>query len=155
MRRVIGLLAMMCVLAFAASASAAKPPLKIGLMTTFDAPTSVTFFAGWSGDKKSFYVQSNERDKQYFDLCRYDAGSLERALFYKNTGGFGQLVVSRDGRRVALVKARTNADNDISTPDTGAISPVMVRSSVVLPAPFRPVSAIRSGPRTMSSAWAP
>src|SRR5262249_39189655 len=37
----------------------------------------------------------------------------ERTLFYKNTAGFGQMDVSRDGRHIALVKTRTNSDNDI------------------------------------------
>ncbi len=70
-------------------------------------------FAGWSGDLKHFYVTSNERDKQFFDLYRYDADKYGRRLLFKNTGGFGQVEVSRDGRRVALLKTRTNTDNDI------------------------------------------
>jgi dipeptidyl aminopeptidase/acylaminoacyl peptidase len=70
-------------------------------------------FAGWSGDLKHFYVLTNERDKQYFDLYRYDADKYGRTLLFKNTGGFGQIEVSRDGRRVALLKTRTNTDNDL------------------------------------------
>src|SRR5262249_45915649 len=70
-------------------------------------------FGGWSGDLKSFYVLTNERDPKFFDCYRYDAGSCERMLFYKNTAGFGQMDVSRDGRHIALVKTRTNSDNDI------------------------------------------
>jgi prolyl oligopeptidase len=70
-------------------------------------------FAGWSGDLNAFYVLSNERDKQYFDLYRYDAAHYERQLLFKNTGGFGQIEVSRDGRHLALLKTRTNTDNDI------------------------------------------
>jgi dipeptidyl aminopeptidase/acylaminoacyl peptidase len=70
-------------------------------------------FAGWSGDLKSFYVITNERDKGFFDLYRYDAAGYERRLVFKNTGGFGQLEVSRDGQRVALLKTRSNTDNDL------------------------------------------
>jgi dipeptidyl aminopeptidase/acylaminoacyl peptidase len=70
-------------------------------------------FAGWSGDLKHFYVLTNERDKQYFDLYRYDADKYGCTLLFKNTGGFGQIEVSRDGRHVALLKTRTNTDNDL------------------------------------------
>jgi dipeptidyl aminopeptidase/acylaminoacyl peptidase len=70
-------------------------------------------FAGWSGDLKSFHVLTNERDKAFFDLYRYDAGNYGRNLVFKNTGGFGQIEISRDGRRVALLKTKSNADNDL------------------------------------------
>jgi dipeptidyl aminopeptidase/acylaminoacyl peptidase len=70
-------------------------------------------FVEWSGDLKHFYVDSNERDHQFFDLYRYDAASCERTLFFKNAGGFNPPAPSRDGRWVALVKSRTNSDNDI------------------------------------------
>lgn len=70
-------------------------------------------FAGWAGDLDHFYVTTNERDTNYFDLYRYDAKTLDRKLVFKNTGGFGQIDISRDGRRAALIKVRTNSDNDV------------------------------------------
>jgi len=70
-------------------------------------------FEGWSGDLAHFYVTTNERDNKYFDLYRYDAKSYDRTLAFKNTGGFGQIAVSHEGKRVALVKVRSNTDNDI------------------------------------------
>ncbi len=70
-------------------------------------------FDGWADDLKHFYVVTNERDPKFFDAYRYDADSYERTLLFKNTGGFGTPVVSRDGRHVALTRTRTNADNDI------------------------------------------
>jgi dipeptidyl aminopeptidase/acylaminoacyl peptidase len=70
-------------------------------------------FGGWSDDRKHFYVLTNERDPKFFDCYRYNAETCARTLLYKNTGGFGQLVVSRDGRHVALLKMKSNADNDI------------------------------------------
>src|SRR5262245_18200082 len=70
-------------------------------------------FGGWSEDLKHFHVLTNERDPKFFHCYHFDAGTYERTLFYKNTGGFAQLVVSRDGQHVALLKSRTNADNDI------------------------------------------
>src|SRR5262245_48919307 len=70
-------------------------------------------FAGWSGDLKHFYVLTNERDKGFFDVYDYDAEKYERRLLFKNTGGFGQLEPSRNGRWLALLKIKNNADNDL------------------------------------------
>jgi dipeptidyl aminopeptidase/acylaminoacyl peptidase len=75
-------------------------------------------FSGWSGDLKHFYVTSNERDPKFFDLYRYDAADYQRTLLFKNLGGFGTSIVSRDGRWVATDKVRNNVDNDIYLWDT-------------------------------------
>jgi dipeptidyl aminopeptidase/acylaminoacyl peptidase len=75
-------------------------------------------FAGWSGDKKSFFVQTNERDPKYFDLYRYDAATYERKMIYKNEKGYEPSAVSRDGRWVALSKPISTADNDLFVHDT-------------------------------------
>jgi len=85
-------------------------------------------FVGWSGDLGTFYAATNERDSRYFDLYRYDAGNYERALVFKNTDGYTPGVISRDGRWLALVKVRTNADNDIFLWDaqTPAMEPVKI-----------------------------
>jgi dipeptidyl aminopeptidase/acylaminoacyl peptidase len=76
-------------------------------------------FAGWSGDLRSCYVVSNERDRGYFDLYRYDGTSYARTLFFKNAGGFASPRASRDGRRAALLKEHTNTDNDLYLWDAG------------------------------------
>ncbi|MBI3406782.1 MAG: S9 family peptidase [Planctomycetes bacterium] len=70
-------------------------------------------FGGWSHDLKHFYVQTNERDPKFFDCYRHDTDGYVRTFFFKNTDGYGQIQVSQDGRHVALMKTRTNADNDI------------------------------------------
>ncbi|HUR81739.1 MAG TPA: prolyl oligopeptidase family serine peptidase, partial [Thermoanaerobaculia bacterium] len=74
-------------------------------------------FAGWSGDKKSFFVISNERDPKYFDLYRYDAGTYERKLIFKNESGYDPSGISRDGRWLALAKPLGTADNDLYVQD--------------------------------------
>jgi dipeptidyl aminopeptidase/acylaminoacyl peptidase len=91
-------------------------------------------FHGWSGDDRSFFVSTNERDQRYFDLYEITADSLKRTLFYRNTEGFNLGPISRDKRYVALVKPRTTSDADIYlhdrqsgattniTPHTGAVN---------------------------------
>ena len=70
-------------------------------------------FEGWSGDGHQFYVSTNERDKRFFDLYRFDAKTYARELVYKNEQGFQIGDVSRDGRWVALGKTNTTADRDV------------------------------------------
>jgi dipeptidyl aminopeptidase/acylaminoacyl peptidase len=75
-------------------------------------------FLAWSGDRKSFFVQTNERDPKFFDLYRYDTATYERKLIYKNENGYEPGLVSRDGRWVALSKPISTADNDLFVHDT-------------------------------------
>lgn len=70
-------------------------------------------FLGWSGDRASFWVATNERDPLFFDLYRYRTEGYERELVLRNEGGWNVSAVSRDGRWVALGKPRSNADSDI------------------------------------------
>lgn len=70
-------------------------------------------FRGWSGDRKSFWVLTNERDSRYFDLYRYSVDGYDRKLLFKNEAGWMPARVSRDGRWVSLDKPRSNADSDI------------------------------------------
>ncbi|HSR50890.1 MAG TPA: alpha/beta fold hydrolase [Acidobacteriota bacterium] len=70
-------------------------------------------FAGWSGDRSHFWVQTNERDSQFFDLYRYSSDDYERSLVVENKQGWQISAISRDSRWAALLKVRNNADNDI------------------------------------------
>ncbi|MGZ5432169.1 MAG: prolyl oligopeptidase family serine peptidase [Thermoanaerobaculia bacterium] len=70
-------------------------------------------FEGWSGDRKSFFVMTNERDPKYFDVYRYDAATYERKMIFKNELGYGPSLISRDGRWIALEKPISTADNDL------------------------------------------
>lgn len=69
-------------------------------------------FLGWSGDKRTFYVSSNERDAKAFDVYAYDRDSYERRLVFRNSI-YEIGAISRDGRSLALVKPRTSADSDL------------------------------------------
>jgi dipeptidyl aminopeptidase/acylaminoacyl peptidase len=70
-------------------------------------------FAGWSGDDRSFFVQTNERDERFFDLYEYATDGYARKLFYRNTEGYQLGPISRDKRYLALVRPRTTNDADI------------------------------------------
>ena len=70
-------------------------------------------FVRWSGDDRSFFVRTNERDPRFFDLYRYDSATYQRTLVYQNEKGFEIGDVSRDGRWVALDKPNTTLDADI------------------------------------------
>ena len=70
-------------------------------------------FGGWRPDGKVFYVLTNERDPKAFDLYRYDAGTYERSMLYKNEKVLDVQAVSRDEKWVALNKNNTTIDSDI------------------------------------------
>ncbi len=71
-------------------------------------------FAGWSGDRRAFYVQTNERDPQAFDVYRYEvADGYPRRLIFRNDEALQPGGVSPDGRHIALVRANTTSDNEL------------------------------------------
>src|SRR5262245_34950356 len=70
-------------------------------------------FVGWSGDDRSFFVSSNERDPRFFDLYEYATDGYARKLFYRNTEGYSIGPISRDKRYLALVRPKTSNDSDI------------------------------------------
>ncbi len=77
-------------------------------------------FAGWSADGRTFYVTSNARDPQAFDLLALDADDYESRVVFQNPGGFTPSAVSRDGRYVALTREITSANSDVYLFDTQA-----------------------------------
>jgi dipeptidyl aminopeptidase/acylaminoacyl peptidase len=70
-------------------------------------------FAGWTGDKKAFWVLTNERDPKFFDIYRYTTDGYSKQLIFTNKDGWDIGSISKDGRWVALNKVRNNADSDI------------------------------------------
>lgn len=70
-------------------------------------------FAGWAQDDKSFYVISNERNPQFFDLYEYNVDTLERDLIFQNDDGYTIGPVAPDGVLVALNKTNTRDDSDV------------------------------------------
>ena len=85
-------------------------------------------FLGWSGDRKSFWLLSNERDPKTFDLYRYATDGYQRELVYQSTPEYSIGDVSPSGRYLAIDKTRNNADSDIYIVDLQAkkVSPVHI-----------------------------
>jgi len=70
-------------------------------------------FMGWSQDRESFFVTSNERDPKHFDLYEYDTDSYARERIFENTEGFTIGPVSPNKRYIALGKVNTRKDVDL------------------------------------------
>lgn len=70
-------------------------------------------FIGWSGDGKSFFYSTNERDPSFNDVFEMTLDGYEKKLLYTNEGGFLPTKVSPDRRYVALGKSQGTADNDV------------------------------------------
>lgn len=80
-------------------------------------------FAGWSKDKKAFYVLTNERDPKAFDLYKYSVDGYGRELLYQNDANLQIGDVSPDERWIALTKVVNNADSDVYLFDRQAKAP--------------------------------
>jgi dipeptidyl aminopeptidase/acylaminoacyl peptidase len=76
-------------------------------------------FVGWSGDGRTFYIATNERNPQMFDVYAYDSASYDRRMVFQNEG-FQPAAVSPDGRHIALVKAHSSANNDVYLAELGS-----------------------------------
>jgi dipeptidyl aminopeptidase/acylaminoacyl peptidase len=76
-------------------------------------------FLGWAADGRTFWVATNERNPQMFDVYAYDAQTLERRMAFQNEG-YTPAAVSPDGRHVALVKSHSSANSDIYLAQLGS-----------------------------------
>ena len=71
-------------------------------------------FTGWSGDYKSFFVQTNERDPRFFDVYEYQlAEGYPREMIFRNEEGYSPAQVSPDGRYLALAELITADNNNL------------------------------------------
>jgi dipeptidyl aminopeptidase/acylaminoacyl peptidase len=76
----------------------------------------ISQFVGWAGDGKTFWLATNERNPQAFDVYAYSVADFSRKLVYENTG-FYPAAVSPDGKWLALDKPTTAADSDVYVAD--------------------------------------
>jgi dipeptidyl aminopeptidase/acylaminoacyl peptidase len=77
-------------------------------------------FLGFSGDRRSFYVVSNERDARAFDVYGYAVDGYARERLFENDGRYFPAGVSRDGRWLALSETISNTRADIWVVDLGS-----------------------------------
>ncbi|WP_420151486.1 prolyl oligopeptidase family serine peptidase [Spirosoma sp.] len=75
-------------------------------------------FGGLSHDRKSFFYQSNQRNKAAFDVYEMDVATMKPKLVFENPGGFFPGDVSPDRRYVTLAKVITTANSDVYLYDT-------------------------------------
>ena len=97
-------------------------------------------FAGWTR-RTAFYVLTNERDAQFFDLYRYDAKTTSGHVVYQNDDGYLPDDV-RDGSGSRWPSQHDN-DNDLylwseASSETKHITPHTGKAST--PGHFDPVS---------------
>lgn len=69
------------------------------------------YFFRFSGDRRSFYVATNERDRQQMDVYRYDTRDYRRTLIYRNESEKNPVLVSRDGTYL-LMEQYLSPSND-------------------------------------------
>lgn len=70
-------------------------------------------FLRWSGDRRFFYIATNERDPKHFDVYRYSEKDYTRERIFENKEAWSVADISRDGRWIALDRIRNNVDSDI------------------------------------------
>lgn len=85
-------------------------------------------FVGWHEDDKHFYVVSNERNAQFFDLYLYQTVDYSRTLIYQNVDGLLLESVSPNGQWVVGSKVNSNADSDLYLIDlkNTALNPLLI-----------------------------
>jgi dipeptidyl aminopeptidase/acylaminoacyl peptidase len=76
-------------------------------------PKSTNSFFGWSADKKSMYVISNNRNPQFFDLWKLDTVSWKPVMIYQNESGLDPGGISKSERYIALTKSITSDKNEL------------------------------------------
>lgn len=70
-------------------------------------------FWGWSDDRQSFFVATNERDSSSFDLYRYDTSEYSREMVFENTDSLSIEAISPSGEYVAATESLSNANNEL------------------------------------------
>ena len=71
-------------------------------------------FLGWSHDRKSFFLSTNERDARYFDIYEMPLDTFKPSLIYKDDTGLQFGDISNDKQYIAFQKnGGSPADADI------------------------------------------
>jgi dipeptidyl aminopeptidase/acylaminoacyl peptidase len=70
-------------------------------------------FLGWNRDGQTFYISTNERNPQAFDVYALSVEDYSRQLLYRNDDGYLFGAIAGDGKYIALYKQITLSDTDI------------------------------------------
>lgn len=68
-------------------------------------------FMGWADDEQSFFITSNARDPQYFDLIEISIGNYSQTMLFENNSGYNIADISPDKRYVALQEPDTRKNS--------------------------------------------
>lgn len=103
-------------------------------------------FGAWAADDRSFFVITNERDPNYFDLYRISTDGYRRERVFQNDGGYDLAGVSPDQRWLALSKTKTTLDSDLFLYD-------LTRKETKSLTPHEGESSHDAGPFSPDGAW--
>lgn len=70
-------------------------------------------FFGWTLDRKGFYVESNKRDKKFFDFYKMDISTMQSKVIYQNDGGYNIDAISKDKKYMALSKSVSSSTSEM------------------------------------------
>lgn len=76
-------------------------------------PKSTNNFSGWSDDKKSMYITSNKRNRQFFDLWKMDIATWTPTLLYQNDSAYDIGGISKSERYIGLNKNISTDKNEL------------------------------------------
>jgi len=74
---------------------------------------SANNMAGWSVDKKSMYISSNQRNPKYFDIWKAATADWKFSLLYQNDSGYDVNDISKSERYLTLSWAITTDKNEL------------------------------------------
>jgi len=74
---------------------------------------AVSQFGGWTRDFKYFYVVSNKRDPQFFDMYKMDIEKFEAELIYENKENLTPGLISNNERYMVLTRDITTSNNEM------------------------------------------
>ncbi len=76
-------------------------------------------FLGWSHDRKTFFISTNERDARYFDVYEMNPADMKPTLVFKDETGYDLSDISNDKRYLVFNKSGdSSVDADIYLYDT-------------------------------------
>ena len=74
---------------------------------------AVSQFGGWTRDFKHFYVISNKRDPQFFDMYKMDIEKFDAELIYENKENLTPGLISHDEKFMVLTRDITTSNNEM------------------------------------------